>query len=129
MGSTNEDGFGLAKKRIDTSAERNELTDNPFANLAKQTGIAPEAAPEPETPKAAAKAPYRVAKSRKGNWPLAIEKRAGGKVVTVVRQIEGDAEALLKELKKRCATGGAVRDDGIEVQGDHRQKIEAFLNE
>jgi len=119
----------LGKKRIDTSADREPLTDNPFAAL-KRDGSAgqSEEAPKQEVPVSAQKRPYRVVKSKKGNWPLAIEKRSGGKVVTVLRNIEGDAGALLKELKKRCATGGVVREGALEIQGDHRKAVEAFLD-
>lgn len=109
----------MTKKRIDTAAPRTALTDNPFAKLG---GGAPasEAAP--------VKAPaYRVAKTRKGGWPLSIEKRSGGKIATIIGQVEGDGEALLTALKKRCAAGGVFRDGRIELQGDQREKVERFL--
>jgi translation initiation factor 1 len=50
----------------------------------------------------------------------------GGKTVTVVRGLpeRGDKlEALAGELKRLCGAGGTVRDDVIEVQGDHRERI------
>jgi translation initiation factor 1 len=50
----------------------------------------------------------------------------GGKTVTVVRGLpeRGAAlEALAQELKRLCGAGGTVREDGIEVQGDHRERI------
>jgi translation initiation factor 1 len=34
-----------------------------------------------------------------------------------------DMKALAKQLKKKCGTGGAVKDGNIEIQGDLRQKI------
>ena len=53
-------------------------------------------------------------------------KGRGGKTVTVVSGIPGD-EAGLKEvaagLKKRCGTGGTVKDGIIEIQGDHRELL------
>ena len=50
------------------------------------------------------------------------EKRRG-KWVTVVSGIDGsafDRAALLKAAKAAAAAGGGVRDDGYELQGDHR---------
>lgn len=53
-----------------------------------------------------------------------------GKGVTVVSGVPlaGDAlEALATQLKKRCGSGGTVKDGVIEVQGDHRDVIVAEL--
>ena len=48
-------------------------------------------------------------------------KGRGGKTVTVVSGVPGD-EAALKSLagvlKRRCGTGGTVKDGNIEIQGD-----------
>lgn len=121
------------KKRIDTSGPRETLTDNPFARLAglKEALPAPGAPPKaeilPDPPKKAA--PFRVEKTRKGGYNLAIEKRSGGKVVTVIRGVDRGAEDLLAALKKLCGAGGAVREEGIEIQGDHRDRVERFLKE
>ena len=54
----------------------------------------------------------------------------GGKTVSVVRGLpqRGPAlEALAQELKRLCGAGGTVRDDAIEIQGDHRERIAARL--
>jgi translation initiation factor 1 len=67
-------------------------------------------------------------RTRKGGWPLRVEKRAAGKVVTVVSNVEGDAQGLLAALRKRCGSGGVARSGLVEVQGDHRARIEEFLN-
>jgi len=43
--------------------------------------------------------------------------------VTVISGVPLDQAGLLalgKELKKRCGTGGTVKDGLIEIQGDHR---------
>lgn len=53
------------------------------------------------------------------------EKRRG-KWVTVVTGLNADAtdlKQLAKTLKAKCASGGSVTEDGIEVQGDHRDAI------
>ncbi|MDC0612748.1 stress response translation initiation inhibitor YciH, partial [Vibrio sp.] len=36
---------------------------------------------------------------------------------------------LAAELKKLCGCGGAVKDGTIEIQGDARDKIKAFLEQ
>lgn len=119
------------KKRIDVSQDRDALTDSPFGALGGLKGQLPDAPPAKETPRAeiieAATVPYRVAKTRKGGWPVSFEKRAAGKLVTVVKNVSGDGNALLKALRKHCATGGVYKDDVIELQGDHRDRVEAFL--
>ncbi len=51
----------------------------------------------------------------------------GGKTVTVVRGAEADLEALARDLKRHCGTGGTVKGDAVEIQGDHRDKIVARL--
>lgn len=59
-------------------------------------------------------------------------KRRYGKVVTVVEGIninEINLEDLAKELKTRCAAGGTVKDGNIELQGDHKEKVQRVLQE
>ena len=59
-------------------------------------------------------------------------KGRGGKTVTTVSGVELASDglrALAKELKRRCGTGGAVKDGVIEIQGDHRTTIVAALEE
>ncbi len=53
-----------------------------------------------------------------------------GKAVSIVRGVPGDLAAkkqLLKQLKKQLGTGGALKDEDIEIQGDHRERIIHFL--
>lgn len=59
-------------------------------------------------------------------------KGRGGKVVTLVRGLPLDDAALLalgKRLKAACGTGGTVKDGIVEVQGDHRDRVAAWLEE
>ena len=59
-----------------------------------------------------------------------LERKGGGKVATVVRGYAGrlsDLEQLGKQLKSLCGSGGTVKDFEIIVQGDHRDKILAWL--
>ena len=57
-------------------------------------------------------------------------KGRGGKTVTVIAGVplSDDAVRILAgELKRRCGTGGTVKDGLIEIQGDHRELILAEL--
>jgi len=65
----------------------------------------------------------RVQTSRKGR---------GGKTVTVITGFQAKPETLadlLKKLKAQCGAGGAVKDNEIEIQGDHRDKLVQLLNQ
>ncbi len=58
------------------------------------------------------------------------EKRVKGKVVTVVSGLpaEGnDLVALAATLKARCGAGGTVKDEQIEIQGEHLDAVESAL--
>lgn len=49
-----------------------------------------------------------------------------GKGVTVVTGLplaEAELTKLATRLKKRCGSGGTVRDGVIEIQGDHRDRL------
>ena len=55
-------------------------------------------------------------------------KGRGGKAVSVVSGLPPDQlKPLCKMLKSKCATGGAVKENLIEIQGDHRQRIQDLL--
>lgn len=55
-----------------------------------------------------------------------------GKTVTIVTGFQCQTETLtklLKQLKTACGTGGTVKENTIEIQGDNRQKILQILIE
>lgn len=57
------------------------------------------------------------------------EKRRG-KWVTVVTGLDpqaSDLKALAKTIKATCSAGGSVTADGVEVQGDHRDRVVQML--
>jgi translation initiation factor 1 len=59
-------------------------------------------------------------------------KGRGGKTVTVIYGLQlspEDAKELARQLKQTCGTGGTVKEDSIEIQGDHREKIAARLQQ
>ncbi len=58
------------------------------------------------------------------------KKGRGGKTVTVVYGLPRNDEFLKdlsQELKKACATGGAVVEGGVELQGDLRDRVRDVL--
>lgn len=63
----------------------------------------------------------RVSRETKGR------KGKGVTLVTGVPLAGGDLAALGKALKKRCGTGGTVKDGVIEIQGDQRDTLVAEL--
>ena len=53
-----------------------------------------------------------------------------GKGVTLITglPLRGDElKKLAKKLKQQCATGGAVKDGIIEIQGEHRETLKTAL--
>ena len=58
-----------------------------------------------------------------------VEKRKFGKPVTVIRGFSGDIDLkkIAGELKSKLACGGSVKNDRIELQGDHRRNIKEIL--
>ena len=126
----------MSESKIDKAGDGRSLTDNPFGVLAGRKGELPDSAPPPAPAKPVAEivrpkagAPFFIQRTRKGGMPLSLERRPGGKVATLVGNVQGDAEALLAMLKKRCGAGGVVRDGAVEIQGDHRNRIEDILRE
>lgn len=114
--------------RVDTSGSRSTLTDNPFVSLVGNSSIGARAHSQPDGPSNAAMPPeFSVSRTRKGGVSVRTEKRPGGRVVTIVDNVSGDADALLALLKRRCASGGVVREGKVEIQGDHRDRVEELL--
>jgi len=49
-----------------------------------------------------------------------------GKGVTIIKGLNLDnnkLNLLLKDLKKKCSSGGTIKDNTIEIQGDFKEKI------
>ena len=53
-----------------------------------------------------------------------------GKTVTTIEGVplpDHELRALCGELKRRCGSGGSVKDGVVEIQGDHRDALIAEL--
>lgn len=88
----------------------------------------PLAACRCQAPAAAAARPAadgiaRVSRERQGR---------GGKTVTVVRGLplaDAELQALGKQLRAACGSGGTVKAGVLLIQGDHRDRVLALLQQ
>ena len=81
-------------------------------------------------PKPAKPEPQPKSDAGAGKIRLRLDRRASNRVVTVVTGLPGSAAeiaALARSLKLACGTGGTLKDGALELQGDHRDKVEAVL--
>ena len=73
--------------------------------------------------------PFTVNATKKGELPISLDKRKWGKLVTRVDNVGGDADSLAGALKGALGTGGHSLPGAVEVQGDQREAISAWLIE
>jgi translation initiation factor 1 len=88
----------------------------PNCRRAVRECVCPKGAPGAAGPTA-----IRVGRETKGR---------AGKGVTTITGLPlslTEIEALAAQLKKRCGSGGTVREGVIEIQGDHRNALVAAL--
>ncbi|MDP8050832.1 stress response translation initiation inhibitor YciH [Pasteurella atlantica] len=73
--------------------------------------------------------------SPKGDGIVRIQRQTSGrkgKGVCVISGLDLEDKALThlaKELKKRCGSGGSIKNGTIEIQGDKRDIIKQFLEQ
>jgi len=86
------------------------------------------ARPRPAAPAGSSSA---AAAPRDGTVRIMRDKKGrGGKTVTLVVGVPGPESSLLqltRELKQHCGTGGTLRGDVIEIQGDFRTRLQELL--
>lgn len=61
---------------------------------------------------------HRETKGRKGK---------GVTLITGLGMAEPELKTLAKKLKQLCGTGGSAKDGSIEIQGEQREKLKAYL--
>ena len=79
------------------------------------------------------KAPKETIHASQQRLSVRLERKGrGGKSVTLIEGLQisaKDREALLRQLKARIGTGGSLKNDVLEIQGDHRDAVIALLQE
>ena len=71
----------------------------------------------------------QIAKEQQ-NIKILIRKMRYGKVMTIVQGIDSktiDIKSLMKVLKNKLACGGTFKNNEVELQGEHRQKVKEIL--
>lgn len=60
---------------------------------------------------------------------IKVVNRKFRKYITTVSGFENEAQAkeIGKELKVHLACGGTVKENAVELQGDHKKKVKQFL--
>lgn len=61
---------------------------------------------------------------------IRVEKRRGNRDVTVITGLDfrdPELKKMLSELKSLLACGGTIKDDHMELQGDHRHRVKEYL--
>ena len=122
----------LTIQTTSTMSKKKDLSNNPFASFFSTNPNSPftpsedlgEEEPAEET--ATDEVPRKQHKMR----VLLDRKKRRGKSVTLVTGFEGSDEELKilgKTLKTKCGVGGSVKDGEIILQGDHRDKVLAYL--
>jgi translation initiation factor 1 len=105
------------KGRLVYSTEHGQI-GKPMPAKRKKKSAQPSTAANIKNP---AKQGVRIARESKGR---------GGKTVCVISGLnlpDAELKTLLKHLKGKLGTGGAVKDHNIEIQGDHRDKLLVLL--
>lgn len=72
---------------------------------------------------------FQIKEPNKHQLHFAKEKRRG-KVVTIVKPFyltKSDLQSLLKSLKKKLGTGGTMKENTLEFQGDIPEQVRKYL--
>ena len=68
----------------------------------------------------------------KSNKPVKVRVQKRGKVLVTcilnLKQNPEELKSLARELKQCCGSGGTIRNDSIEIQGDHATKLKSELH-
>lgn len=61
-----------------------------------------------------------------------LKQKRKGRTLTLIKNLDEnqvDPQELLKLLKSKCHCGGALKDNILELQGDHEEKIKIILKQ
>ncbi len=89
--------------------------------------------PECRRPVAECRCREKAARAPAGDGMVRVGRQTKGRkgkgvtVVTGLPLAQAELEKLARELKKKCGSGGTVRDGLIEMQGEHRDVLVAEL--
>lgn len=114
----------MSRKKAPTEAVSPGAFHSPFSGLSGLKATLPKG-PEASLPKKERAPPPRavVRLERKGRR---------GKEVTVVAQLELSApekEAWLRDMRRALGCGGTLEEGALVLQGDHRVRVEAYLQQ
>ena len=120
--------MGKKKQRISVDASKASLTQSPFGMLSS------EGLPEGKSSPVSQPVPSQAKPKKKRLVKMRREKAGrGGKEVTLLYEFQNisapEIQDLMGTLKKRLGTGGKYENLKIEIQGDKRDAIEAYLSE
>lgn len=75
--------------------------------------------------------PENVVEPSMQNLKIRVERRKRGKIVTVICGLADDdaRSGLLTELKNLVGSGGTIRDENLEIQGDHAANLSNCLKD
>jgi translation initiation factor 1 len=60
---------------------------------------------------------------------ISVEKRRFGKFTTIIEGIKENPKELASKLKQKLACGGTYKNNRIELQGNHKDKLKEILVE
>lgn len=75
--------------------------------------------------------PEPVGKNKKQPVKVIKEKRRGSFVTLILHLAKepNDLKKICSDLKQKLACGGSVKDEKIELQGDHTDSVKKYLKE
>ncbi len=95
------------------------MSDNSRRVYSTDSGDLRHEKPAQNAPIALSSQPIKVVADSKGRK---------GKTVTLISSIPvTERKDLCKQLKQHCGSGGTIDEDRILIQGDHVEKITAYL--
>ncbi|KKD36986.1 MAG: translation initiation factor [Limnoraphis robusta] len=109
----------MASKQNSNSAQNSSKNRVIYSEFGQNTDSAALERAKPDLPPAQQN--LKIEASRKGRK---------GKTVTVISGFQTSNETLeklVKQLKTHCGSGGTLKEDTIEIQGDHAQKLLEML--